>query len=231
MVPCRRRVPRGGSPSARRPRPPRRARWSARRKSENSPSSRPEERPSPRGRDSVWRRRSRRRSRARSRRPEDRVPPPATRRACPASGGRGFRATGAPDPEVRVGTTAPPPLDAARKADSAAASAALRAGSSSNASRAASAKPTIPATFSVPARRSRSCPPPKSSGFSLVPRRIHNAPTPCGPPHLCAESTTEVTPSKPGSSIRKRAFPHIWAASTCRGVARDAAMRAASATG
>ncbi len=63
------------------------------------------------------------------------------------------------------------------------------------ASAAATPRPAIAGTFSVPARRLRSCFPPVRIALTRVPRLIQSAPAPFGPLNLCAESDNRSAPS------------------------------------
>src|SRR5438093_289196 len=96
------------------------------------------------------------------------------------------------------------------------------------ASRAASPKPTMPATFSVPARRLRSCGPPVIWGRRPTSRRTQSAPTPAGPPSLWAESESRSTPSA-RTSIGIR--PAACAASVWRSTPLPRSPPAIAATG
>ena len=127
-------------------------------------------------------------------------------------------------------TTRSPPPSATSPDSSWSRKAAIRAGCSLSASRAASAAtpmPTMPATFSVPPRRSRSCPPPATSGRRRTQSATNNAPTPLGPWNLCAAMLTR---SATPQSSATGSFPTDCTASTWTRARRRRAIFASSRT-
>ncbi len=96
------------------------------------------------------------------------------------------------------------------------------------ASRNASARPTMPATFSVPERRPRSWPPPCSTGSSGIAPRTASTPIPFGAPSLWPVTLSASTPSwaRPTSSQ-----PADWTASVWNGTPAARAIAASSAIG
>ena len=79
-----------------------------------------------------------------------------------------------------------------------------------SASSAATPKPEMPATFSVPLRRPRSWPPPVSWAAGKTPCRATSAPTPWGPYALWA---LRLIRSTPRLSRPRRSRPRPWTAS------------------
>jgi hypothetical protein len=100
----------------------------------------------------------------------------------------------------------------------------------SSARRAATPRPTMPATFSVPGRRPCCCPPPWRIGRSGIEPAVTSAPEPFGPWTLCALTAIESTPSV---RIEISTLPSAWTASTWTAACGERARtrRAASRTG